>query len=162
MVCADPHGTPQSLAFQDKWREFFANPLQLSGVTLIGVLNFLEFLFVGVVPWVHTDFLHMVSRDLCCVWGEVDVSHHGHITMSSGLQSSLDQPQRLCLALGRGRDANEFTTGVNHAQSLRHRTFDVHGIDRGHRLQPNRCIPAEGQSADVNLTGRPADVVEWV
>ena len=67
----------------------------------------------------------------------------------------------LSLQLG-GSNPDKLAAGVNHPQRLRYGTIDVHGVHRGHRLQPNRGISAECETADVNLTGRPADVVEWV
>ncbi len=59
MVGADAHGAAKLFAAQNDRRERLVQALEFFGIGGVGIFEYGELLFVGVVAWVDADFFNM-------------------------------------------------------------------------------------------------------
>ena len=144
VICTNAHCPTEVLAFEHERSKPGFDAFQLIRIRCIGVCEFFEFLFVGVVAWIHSNLLHIIGGNFRGVGCEVNVCNQRHIVPQC-TQSIRNLVQCLRLFFGRSGDAHELATGLDHAHTFSNCQFHIQRIRCGHGLNSNRSISSKGQ-----------------
>src|SRR5262249_52656041 len=90
---------------------------------------------------------------------EVDVRHQGHGDAPSA-QAALHFADGFGVSRGRRGDADDLAAGLYQADGLGQCGLHVLGARRGHRLDADGLVAADGDVADLDFAGRAARVRE--
>ena len=107
---------------------------------------------VNVVAWVDAHLLAILCSHIGRVGGEVNIGHQWlHIAVS--FQLGRDVFHVLGLTSTLCSETHQFTTSINDALGLCHRTLRVVGIGSSHRLYSDGIVAANGDIADMSNRG---------
>src|SRR5665213_436105 len=146
MVGADPHGRSVFFADADQGNKAVVYPLDLILIFLVCIFDELEFFLIHIIARVHAHFFHDAGRNLGGIGREMDVCHNGRL-ITSFSDLVFDEEQVLRLAFAGSRNADEFGAGFYATDGLLHRGPGIHGIRRGHGLNPDGGITTDHQVA---------------
>ena len=159
VVGADAHGAAERLAAQDERGKCFVEAGELGVVVTVGVFAHREFLFVGVISGIDTDFFDVFDRFHGGAREEMDVGDEGDVGETGGGELGADGAQ----AFGGGNvgsgDADDFATDFGQGDGLLNGGGDVLGVAGRHRLDTQRMAAAHADDADVYGMAGTADGV---
>ncbi len=152
MIRTDPHGGTILLTYLHKRRELFPYAVKFGIVCAVGILQYFEPLFVGIVAWVDAHLLHNAGGKLSGVGCKVNIGNQQRMVPAA--PQFLADNFQVSGFLDAGRcETNVLTTRFDHANGLLYGTFRVHGIHGGHRLHPYGIIPPKGYVSYFHLNG---------
>ena len=117
MIRANPNGDFSLCTKLHQGDEGFLDPGQLLGVLIVGVLPDGEFLLVGKVSWIDTNFLHPLCGLHRRIRFEMNVGHNRHVASRCG-QLFFDLLKIRRVLDRRGSDPNDFTSDFDQIQRL--------------------------------------------
>ena len=117
---------------------------------LIGVLDDLEFLRVGVITRIDPDFVDPFGRFHRRLGLEMNVGNDRHVAAALA-QTARDMLQVRCVFHRRRGDADYLAASRGQFHRLRDGRFRVHGVAGDHRLHANRIFAANPDPPDLYL-----------
>ena len=161
MVRADPHGAAQVPAHPHQRSEFLADPVEFLGILRVAVFANFEFLFVGIVAGIHTDFFNPLRGFKSGVGFEMNVGDERHIA-ACGADLSGDVFEVRGVNLRLCGDAHDFASGICKRQNLGDAGGGVACVRGDHRLYAHRMTGTHADVTHHDLAGEASGVMQEV